>query len=53
MWNNNVHNTVEFDAVENFGLVYVVSVWTWIGLDVCQRFSVASVYMFVCFSCSF
>ena len=32
----NVHNrpTAEFDAVENLGLVCIVSVWTWIGLDV-------------------
>ena len=42
-----------FDVVENLGLVCIVSVWTWTGLDVCQYFSVATVYMFVCFSCSF
>jgi len=49
VWNNNVHNTAEFDTFKNLGLVCIVSVWTWIGLDVYQYFSVASVYMLVCF----
>ena len=49
VWNNNVHNTAEFDTVENLGLVCIVSVWTWIGLDVYQYFSVESVRLFFLF----
>ena len=50
---NSVHNTAELDTVENLGLVCVVSVWTWTGLDVYQYFSVASVIYVSLFSCSF
>jgi len=32
--NHNVYITSEFDTVENFGLVCIVSVWTWISLNV-------------------
>ena len=28
--------SLHFDMVENFGLVCIVSVWTWISLDVYQ-----------------
>jgi len=49
--NNNVHNTAEFDTVENLGLVCIVSVWTWIGLDVYQYFSVACSFVFLVLFC--